>query len=68
MEEKSKLTEILEKSKIIKIIIEDRRRRGIEQDLGQPVRVDETVLMVERIITILTDRGYMVTIKMEKEE
>jgi len=33
-----------------------------------PIRISETVLMVERIITILTDRGYMVTIKMEKEE
>ncbi len=68
MEKKSELTEILEKSKIVKIIIEDRRRRGLDdQDLGQPVRIDETVLMVERVISILTDKGYTITIRMEKE-
>ena len=67
---KSNLTEtlekLIEKERIEGIIVRDKRICKRANDLGQPVQIDETSILDERTIDILTDRGYLITIKMKK--
>ena len=61
------LLNALKNTTIKNIIITDKRVYDHIQDLGTPIKIEESELNDKIIIDILTDKGYLVTFKIKKD-